>query len=214
MKITRQTETELEVQDSMLWMGAFFVLIALVLAYAALRSGDRRLLYPGGLFLLFAFISLQKSTFIFDSARRMVTWRVLRYGKTSTGSIAFDELRGVTTESIPGPKTRPMYRLTLQTTQDPIPLAAAYGGGEKYYAGLRERINGFLKAHLTASGTQPASAGDTTSTTAELESYIRLLLQQGRKIDAVELLRSHTTLSLTEADQRITEVEKAMGAGK
>ena len=205
MKITRQTDTELEVQDSMLWLGAFFVLVALVLAYAALRSGDRRLLYPGGLFLLFAFISLQKSTFVFDSARRMVTWRVLRYGKTSTGSIDFDALRGVTVDSMPSARSGgSMYRLTLQTTQDPIPLAAAYGGGEKYYAGLRERINGFLKVHLA----QGAAAGDTASVTPELESYIRSLLQQGRKIDAIELLRSHSTMSLTEAQQRIAEMEK------
>ena len=178
MKITRQTETELEVKDSMLWLAATFVFVALILAYAALRSGDRRLLYASGSFLLFALLSLQKSTFVFDAGRRMVTWRVLRYFKTSTGSVGFDALRGIRIDSMPAPRRREMYRLTLLTTQDPIPLSAAYGGGSKYYAGVRERIDGFLKANLT----QPASAGDTTSTTPELESYIRLLLQQGRKL--------------------------------
>ncbi len=210
MKITRQTETELEVQDSMLWLGAIFAVLILVLLYAALRSGDRRLLYPAGLLLLFAFIGLRKSTFLFDATRRMVTWRLLRYFNTSTGCIGFDALRGVVIDTMPSRSGGTLYRLTLMTTQDPIPLAVGYGGGEKYYAVLRERINGFLKANLT----QAAKADDTNRATPELESYIRLLLQQGRRIDAIELLRSHSTMGLTEAHERVSELEKTLAAGQ
>ena len=210
MKITRQTETELEVQESTLWLGAILAVFILVLLYAALRSGDRRLLYPAGFLLLFAFVGLRKSTFLFDATHRMVTWRLLRYCKTSTGSIGFDALRGVVIDTMQGRSGGTLYRLTLMTTEDPIPLAVGYGGGEKYYAASQARINGFLKTNLA----QAAKADDANSATPELESYIRLLLQQGRKIDAIELLRSHSTMGLTEAHERVSEMEKALAAEK
>jgi len=43
---------------------------------------------------------------------------------------------------------------------------------------------------------------------------IRSLLRQGRKIDAISLMRSGSKISLTEAVERVEEIDKSMKAAK
>jgi hypothetical protein len=77
---------------------------------------------------------------------------------------------------------------------------------------MREAILAFLNP-----GAQGASSASTeTASGAGLadEASIRSLLRQGRKIDAVTLLRSTERLSLTEAMRRINAIDAAMKAGK
>jgi hypothetical protein len=98
MRITRQTKTELVVKDNLLWLSAIFIIGGLVCVRATVLSGDRLSLIGVGLLLLFALICLQQSTFVFDGVRRTVTWRVLRFFKTSTGSLGFDAIQDVAIE--------------------------------------------------------------------------------------------------------------------
>ena len=55
-------------------------------------------------------------------------------------------------------------------------------------------------------GSNAVGAGD-------LES-IRSLLAQGRKIDAISLVRSGSKISLTEAVERVEEIDRNMKAAK
>jgi hypothetical protein len=47
---------------------------------------------------------------------------------------------------------------------------------------------------------------------AHLDSSVRTLMAQGRKVDAIKLLTS-TGMNLTDAEQRADEIEKQMQVG-
>jgi len=209
MKITRQTETELEVKDSMLWLAAIFVFVALILAYAALRSGDRRLLYASGSFLLFALLSLQKSTFVFDAGRRMVV----------AGPALFQDLHRQRWLRCP-PRHSHRQHASPSAKGNVSPDIADDARPNSSLRSIRRRQQ-ILRRCAGTDRRLSQSESDAARKRRRHDQYDAgigelhpLAVATRAQIDAVELLRSHTTLSLTEADQRIAEVEKAMGAGK
>ena len=206
MKITRQTETELVVVDSCLWLAIILMAVALILFYAALVSRTRNLLFAGGVMFLFGVPWLRKSTFTFDAARRMVRYRVLRYVKISTGSIPFADITGIGTETSFGTSNTTIYRLTVLTRNGPVPMADAYsGGGRNYYETTRQTIQNFVKGDVQST---------TMSALEDREASIRSLIAQGRKIDAIRLLRNDEDLDLLQAKDRVDAIEKDMAAKK
>jgi ribosomal protein L7/L12 len=80
-------------------------------------------------------------------------------------------------------------------------MSDGYGGGGQWLEKIREAIVAFIK--------QDAASADGA---AELDASIRSLLKQGRKIDAVTLVRTRENLGLTQAVQRVNDVEKRMKA--
>jgi hypothetical protein len=77
---------------------------------------------------------------------------------------------------------------------------------------MRAEILAFL--HPGAQGASSAATETASGTGLADEASIRSLLRQGRKIDAVTLLRSTERLSLTAAMQRVNAIDAAMKAGK
>jgi hypothetical protein len=209
MKITRPNEHELVTVDSTLWLSAFFLLASLPMFYVALHS-SKSAWWGAGFFLLSAFLCLQKSTFAFDGVRRSVTWRVLKFGRQRGGELPFDAIRGITIETSRGESGGQTYRLALVTADGPVSLATPYSSGQEQHHAMREELLTFLKG----AGAAVKAQSEYEEPIQNLQLAVESLLKQGRKIDAIALLRSEQKLSLTEAHTRVTEMEKAMKTGK
>jgi hypothetical protein len=205
MKLSRRSETELLVEDSCLWIAVVCAIAAAALVFAGFYKANRGTVLSGGLFLLFAVFWIRKSTFSFDSARRVVNWNNMAVLKRTSGSLGFDEITGVGMEtSAVGSNGALSYRLTLLTRESSVPLSDTYGSGKDRYAAMREELLGFIG---TTSGMSiEATSGDGT------ETSVRSLLRQGRKIDAVSLMRTMERLNLMEAVKRVEGIEHKMKA--
>jgi hypothetical protein len=192
------------VVDSCFWLAAVCLIAAIFPIYAAIVSG-KITTFAGAFFcLLFSVVWLRKSTFVFDATQRVVRWKRLRYFATSGGTISFNDIRDIVIETTQN-RSGTLYRLAITTLSASVPLADAYSGGSDKYARLREEILGFVKPQASMPG-----AGDAQ----DLKSSVRELLLQGRKIDAVALLRNAEDLDFTVATERVEEIEVGMKAGK
>ena len=117
----------------------------------------------------------------------------------------FDEVKDVVLQSEPGKSGRPTYRLAILTSNGPMPLSSGYGDTSDRCLALQSQIRQLLRPGQTAAAaTAPAG-----SIAANLDSSVRTLLAEGRKIDAIKLLTS-MGMSLTDAKQRADEIEKQM----
>ncbi|MGA3371961.1 MAG: hypothetical protein ABSC48_09390 [Terracidiphilus sp.] len=203
MRIVRQNEQELVVRDSMIWLSVFFALVSLPMIYAALAHGTKGIQYPAGVFLLIALFCLRKKTFVFDARQRIVRWHGIRVLRTYSGSMPFSEITEIGTETMPSPHGQTLYRLTLITARGSTPISDGYGGGGQWFEKIREAIVAFVKPDAPSVAGAASTAGD-----SGLDASIRSLLAQGRKIDAIALARTRENLDLTQAVQRVKEVEE------
>lgn len=204
MHITRKTNQELVVVDSMIWISVVMLCAAGFVGIEGVVHAIPRLWIMVGLFGLFAFLSWRRETVTFDSASQQVQWIRRRAFRVASGTIPFSEMRGITMDPMRDNHGVLMYRLTIQTTGEPVPMSDAYGGGEAYYASLRKQILEFLRMDQNAEVSP--GPGD--------EASIRTLLQQGRKIDAIEMMRSWYQLDLAEAVERVNEIDEKMKAAQ
>jgi hypothetical protein len=208
MRITRHTAQELVVVDSALGISAVLFLASLPLFYAATRPGKIGALFGGILFLLGAVVWIRKTTFIFDAGEQRVRWQGRKILKVENGVIPFGEITGIGTEATFGSNGSNTYRLTILTRGGLVPLAYTYGGNQQSYASVREEIMRFL--HLEAPETKAVPGPEGAA--AIDETSVRSLLSQGRKIDAVSLVRSSGHLGLTEAVRLVEEIDGRMKA--
>jgi len=207
MRILRQNALELVVQESTGWLCFLFVAVALLLLYCAAAKGQWGCFFAAVLFALFGVMWLRKTTFVFDAGAQRACWKKRSPFKTVEGSIPFSEITGVGTETTSMPKGGVGYRLTLISAQGATPLSDTYSSGAKRHAAIREEILRFLKldAPRTPFSQEPSPAD---------EASIRSLLAQGRKIDAITLLRESANIGLTEAVRRVDAIEERTKAGK
>jgi len=208
MKITRQTETEIVVVDSCLWLAAFHFAVSLILLYPALVQGLHKFFLTSGVFFLFGLLWLRRSTFTFDAARRIVRYRCLRYLKTTTGSLPFDQIAGIEIQTSSAENGATTYRLAIATPHGPMPMADAYGASHTHYLSMRRTIQTFVKGDALSAAEKEAAI----TAPGAREASVRSLLAQGRRIDAIQMLRNDEDLDLTEATQRVTAIEKEMAA--
>jgi hypothetical protein len=212
MRITRQTPTELVVEDSLLWVAVLCALVAAPLLYIGIAPGMHGTLAGGGLFLFFGLFGVRKTTFVFDGIERLVRWKDRKLFKVESGKIPFSEITGIGVEAMSSNDSGAAYRLSILTGHGSVPMAYAYGGGKDRHAGMRAEILAFLNPG--ARGASSASIETASGAGLADEASIRSLLRQGRKIDAVVLLRSAERLSLSEAMRRIHAIDAAMKTGK
>ena len=198
MRVTRRSETELLVEDSSLWIAAVCGIAAVVLVFAGVTKGNRGALASAGFFLLCGLFWIRKSTFVFDSARRAVNWKRLAVLKTTSGTLSFDDITGVGLETSLGSDSGGTYRLALLTRDSSVPLSDAYSSGRQRYDNMRQEIAAFV--------------GGTAAAGSSLEDSVRSLLRQGRRIDAISLLRTTEGLGLTDAVARVDGIEDRMTA--
>ncbi len=201
--VQRNTDGEVVVQNSTLWLSAVFVVLGLIMVGAAFSSGDKRLFRPAVAMAVFAVLSLSKYTVVFDATQRMVRWKIMRFGRRKAGSMPFDAVKDVVLQSEPGKSGRPTYRLAILTAEGPMPLSSGYGDTSERCLALQAQILQLLRpGQAVAAAAAPAS-----SIAAHLESSARTLVAGGRKIDAIKLLTS-MGMNLTEAKHRVDEIEK------
>lgn len=202
MHVARKTNQELIVIDGSIWLSVFFLCAAAFIAVMGVTHNMRNWWVSAGLFTLFAFIAWRRETVTFDAAAQQVRWIRHRAFRLASGTIAFSDMRGITLEAMNTNRNVPSYRLTILTTGKPVPMSDGYGGGQAYYESLRKEILKFIEMDETAS----PGPGD--------EESIRALLEQGRKIDAVEFARKNYQLDLAEAVDRVNEIDQKIKAAQ
>jgi hypothetical protein len=206
MRIAHQSPTELVVKDSSFWLTYLNAGIALLLLVAGISKTEPRVYLGAALFLLFAAITARGTTFTFDGMQRVVRWNGFKLFKKDSGTIPFDDIEDVTVEASSSGNSGTTYRLSLLTKQGAVPMAYAYSGSSDSYGAMRREILTFLKPGLQ----HAAPPAETNGMPSDLASSIRSLLAQGRKIDAITLLRSREHIGLTEAVKRIDALAAAM----
>ncbi len=189
------------VQNSTVWLSVVCGVIITILIYAAFASGDNRLFRPALFLGLFFVAFLSKYKFVFDATQRMVRWQIMRFGWRRAGSLPFDAVKDVVLQSEPG-SGRPTFRLALLTAEGPMPLSSGYGGTSDRCLATQSQILQLLRP-----GQSPAATAPATSIAASMDSSVRTLVAEGRKVDAIKLLTS-MGISLTEAKQQVDEIEK------
>jgi hypothetical protein len=205
MKIVRQSDTELVLRDSTLWISILLALVALPLFYASTRPGQRGDLILAIFFAVGALVWLRKATVAFDATQRTVRWRRMRFFRSASGVVPFSEIAGIGAETSSGSGGSTLYRLTVLTGQGSIPFTDTFGGGRDRCASLRETTQRFLQTHRGTPLPMPA---------ADLDDSLRTLLRRGRKVEAVRLLESTEHLDLTTATQRVHQLAVRMRTEK
>ena len=97
------------------------------------------------------------------------------------------------------------YRLTILTSDKPVPMSDVYSGNQGHYATIRQEILAFLKLDGAAK-----SREDVGQTGVDDEASVVSLLKQGRRIDAIQLVRSTQKIGLTEATTRVAQILEKM----
>lgn len=205
MKVVRQTDTELVLRESTLWISVLLALTALPLFYASTLPRQRGDLILAIFFAVGALVWLRKATVAFDATQRTVHWSRMRFFRSASGTVPFSEIAGIGTETSSGSGGSTLYRLTLLTGQKPIPFTDTFGGGRDRWVGLRETTQRFLQTHRGAPLAAPG---------ADLDDSLRALLRRGRKVEAVRLLETAEHLDLTTATQRVNQLAVRMNAKK
>ena len=91
-------------------------------------------------------------------------------------------------------------------------MAYTYSNGKNRHAQMRETILAFL--HPERQSAAFSSTVATPGATLADESSIRSLLSQGRRIDAITLVRIKERVSLTEAVTRVNKIDDKMKEGR
>ena len=207
MRITRHTAQELVVVDSALGVSAILFVASVPLFYVATRPGKIGALFAACLFLLGAVVWFHKTIFTFDAGEQRVRWRGRKVLKVENGVIPFSDITGIGTETTFGSDGN-TYRLTILTRSALVPLAYTYSGNQKKYASIREEILRFL--HLEVPNPETEARWQPTGSLQIDEASVRSLLSQGRKIEAISLVRSNTQLALIEATRLVEQIDEKM----
>lgn len=205
MKIVRQSDTELVLRESTLWISIVLAVAALPLFYASRTPGERGNLILAIFFAIGALVWMRKATVTFDTAERSVRWRRMRFFRSASGTVPFSEIAGIGTETSSGHGGSTLYRLTLLTGHGPIPFTDTYGPGREHWTHLRDVAQRFLQTHR---GTPLPAPG------SDLDASLRSLLLRGRRVEAIRLLETAEHLDLTAAAQRVNQLAVRMKAGK
>ena len=206
MHVVRKTNQQLILLDSSIWISVSLLCVSAFVAYRMVAQHNPRGLLLDGLFLLFIVLFWRKEVVVFDVATQQATWTRRRLVKVATGTIPFSEISGIGMETSSAKNGVLVYRLTILTPNGSIPMSDTYAGDQQKYQKLKQEILDFL--HLESSSAKLISDG------IDDEASVRSLLQQGRRIDAIQLVRSTQNISLAEATQRVASIVEQINASK
>ena len=205
MHITRKTNTELAFVDSSIWVSVLLLCAGAATVYASVMQGKLNGLWVAALFELFAFLFWRKEVVVFDAGRQQVTWWRRRAFKAASGMVPFTEIKGIGMEAnAAGEQGTLTYRLTILTDGKPVPMADVYSANRAHYEALKAEILQFLHMDIAAAST--AESADDNS--------IQSLLKQGRKVDAIALVRASQHIGLTEAVDIVNRIDEKMKTAK
>ena len=210
MHIVRKTNQELVIVDSSIWVSIFLSCVTLFFLYRIIimKAGPVNYLVPGFLGL-FALLFWRKEVVVFDSGRQQALWNRRRLFRVASGIVPFSDISGIGMESSYAKNNVLVYRLTLLTQQGSVPMSDNYAADLQRYEKLKREILDFLKLD---SGEMRAAPDASLSGGIHDEASVRALLIQGRRIDAIQLVRSTQKISLTEATERVNTIYDQMKA--
>ena len=85
-------------------------------------------------------------------------------------------------------------------------MSDVYSGNQGHYETIRQEILAFLKLDAGAA----KSSEDVGQTGVDDKASVVSLLKQGRRIDAIQLVRSTQKIGLTEATTRVAQILEKM----
>jgi hypothetical protein len=204
MHITRKTNTELALVDSSVWLSVLLGCASVPLLYMSIERGGRAEFLAVGFLVLCAFLFWRKEVVVFDAARQQATWWRRRAFKSASGTVPFSEITGIGMESSTAQNNVLVYRLTILTSGQPVPMSDMDRGDEQGCDAIKAQILEFL--HLKEEALSTSGVAH--------ENSIQALLRQGRKIDAIALVRASRHIGLTEAVNLVNEIDEKMKAAK
>jgi hypothetical protein len=204
MRIARHTEQELVVKDGFPIASALLCIGCAIVFLASPTSGWWHLASYIAICLAILSPPIRSKTTVFDLAAGVVRWKDHRILKFTSGSLPISEVKGIGMARIVGDRSSASYRLAILTSQDPIPLEFSEYTVLNRHLEIRETIQRFLNIDPAAAPSfEPDSVDD---------APIRALIREGRKIEAIKLVRKTTHVGIREAKDRVDALTSKMDA--
>jgi hypothetical protein len=89
------------------------------------------------------------SRFVFDPARKLITWTTHSVFNTNAGQIAFDNVKSVAIQTTTGDDGVLFYRVALSTADSTLPLGVEYSSNRARAEDLAATLRGILNAGPT-----------------------------------------------------------------
>jgi hypothetical protein len=197
MRIVEDTLSHLRLRDRTYWISVIcFGAAAALLARVAVGWDEPSGLIPAALFVVFGVAFLRATDVTLDKAQRICAVRRLDLLRLRRTQLAFGDIMDVQVEIGPSPDSADAIscRLSLVTAAGLLPLTASYEPDLARYEAMRGRVLDVVVGNAR----RPPAADP-----------VRLLIKQGRAIDAIAVLRKRDGLDLATAHQRVTEMQKA-----
>jgi hypothetical protein len=214
MKIVRQTESEVVVEESSHWTTILCALVSLFFLYLAAIEGLHNGYISAAIFLVFALSWLSRSAFTFDAVAKTIRWKRLSSFRISTGTIPFSSVQAIKLDPVSSDRgSVTTWRLNLVTTGGPVTMCNVDRAGHNGIVSLRETLVHLVEpigVPETPAPDVPPTDNPDAERAAELDDSVRRLLQQGRKIDAILLVQRTDHLDLTEATFRVNRIAHNM----
>ena len=205
MKVIRKTNQELVVADSSIWVSVGLLCLDAFVVYRGYVTGTWQALLGAGILTLFAFLFWRKEVVVFDAGRQQAEWRRIRAYKLDEGTLPFSAITGISMDSSYAKNNVLVYRLTMLTADKPVPLSDVFRGDKGRCDAVRAEILAFLHR----------DGGDAVmSARSAHDNAIEALLRQGRKTDAIKLVRASEDIGLTEAVKIVNDIDEKMKAAK
>src|SRR5262249_30105649 len=172
---------------------------AVILAAGAALHPDRPgFLVSTGLLIIFALAFLRATDVTFDKAMRVCDIRRLDVMRLKRVRLSFDDILDARVEfASVDDATTLSCRLSLVTTSGKVPLSTAYEPDEACYDAMRDAV---LDTILAGRPRPPAA------------DPVRMLVEEGRIIDAVALLRQREKVNLATALTRVNALRDQLRA--
>jgi len=199
MRIVENSSSRLRLRDRTLWISAVCFGTAVILAVgAALHPGQPGFLVSTALLILFVLAFLRATDVTFDKTTHVCDIRRLDVLRLKRMRFAFADIRDAQVEyASVDDATTLSCRLSLVTTSGKVPLSTAYEPDATRYDAMRDAV---LETIL---------AGRPRPTAVD---PVRMLVEEGRIIDAVALLRQREKVNLATALTRVNALRDQLRA--
>ncbi len=204
MHALRKTNQDLVFVSSTIWIAVLLFGFSVFGAYRSYVQGLRMGFVAVGFALLCGILFWRKELVTFDAGRQQADWIRRRAFTVAHGTVPFTEITGIGMETTSGSHGELAYRLTILTKDKPVPMSDVYSGDQKHYEAIRQEILAFLKLDRE----------EVLSSGSAHDNAIQSMLRQGRKMDAIKLVRASEKIGLAEAADIVNSIEEKMKAAK
>jgi hypothetical protein len=198
MRISENPPSRLTLRDRTLWISVLcFGLAGIFIVRLAFVPDQPSLLVPAALFLMFGLAFLRANDVTFNKIEQICAIRRLDVVRLTHIRLAFENIIRVEIAPFPDDERVPSRRLSLATASAIVPLTASYQPDQERFNVMRDTV---LEVVL---GNHPRPA---------IVDPVRVLVKEGRIIDAMAILRKRYGSDLTTASAQVDELRNAADA--